>query len=118
MRDAESMLDQLLSSGVDPLRAADVEELLGLPGAEDIARLASAALDADAAVGLGILADFELRGRDPRVVTERLTDLIRRALHAALATGGTVPADASRLPVGVNLEVNLGRHSARGSQSR
>ena len=103
MRDAESMLDQLLSSGVDPLRASDVEELLGLPGAEDIARLASAALDADAAVGLGILADFELRGRDPRVVTERLTDLIRRALHAALATGGTVPADASRLPAGVNL---------------
>ena len=103
MRDAESMLDQLLSSGVDPLRATDVEELLGLPGAEDIARLASAALDADAAVGLGILADFELRGRDPRVVTERLTDLIRRALHAALATGGTVPADASRLPAGVNL---------------
>ena len=103
MRDAESMLDQLLSSGADPLRAADVEELLGLPGAEDIARLAGAALDADAAVGLGILADFELRGRDPRVVTERLTDLIRRALHAALATGGTVPADASRLPAGVNL---------------
>ncbi len=103
MRDAESMLDQLLSSGVDPLRAADVEELLGLPGAEDIARLASAALDADAAVGLAILADFELRGRDPRVVTEHLTDLIRRALHAALATGGTVPADASRLPAGVNL---------------
>jgi DNA polymerase-3 subunit gamma/tau len=103
MRDAESMLDQLLSSGVDPLRAADVEELLGLPGAEDIARLASAALDSDAAVGLGILADFELRGRDPRVVTERLTDLIRRALHAALATGGTVPADASRLPAGLNL---------------
>lgn len=103
MRDAESMLDQLLSAGVDPLRAADVEELLGLPGAEDIARLASAALDADAAVGLAILADFELRGRDPRVVTERLTDLIRRALHAALATGGTVPADASRLPAGVNL---------------
>ena len=103
MRDAESMLDQLLSSGADPLRAADVEELLGLPGAEDIVRLASAALDADAAVGLGILADFELRGRDPRIVTERLTDLIRRALHAALASGGTVPADASRLPAGVEL---------------
>ena len=103
MRDAESMLDQLLSSGVDPLRPADVEELLGLPGAEDIARLASAALDADAPVGLAILADFEVRGRDPRVVTERLTDLVRRALHAALATGGTVPADASRLPAGLNL---------------
>ncbi|MFM8813704.1 MAG: DNA polymerase III subunit gamma/tau [Candidatus Limnocylindrus sp.] len=103
MRDAESMLDQLLSSGVDPLRAADVEELLGLPGAEDIARLAGAALDADAAVGLEILADFESRGRDPRVVSERLTDLIRRALHAALASGGTVPADASNLPAGVNL---------------
>lgn len=103
MRDAESMLDQLLSSGVDPLRALDVEELLGLPGAEDIARLAHAALDADAATGLGILADFERRGRDPRVVTERLADLIRRALHAALANGGTVPADASRLPAGLEL---------------
>jgi len=118
MRDAESMLDQLLSSGVDPLRAADVEELLGLPGAEDIARLASAALDADAAVGLGILADFELRGRDPRVVTERLTDLIRRALHAALATGGTVPADASRLPVGVNLGGEAGAPLPLAGRSR
>lgn len=118
MRDAESMLDQLLSSGVDPLRAADVEELLGLPGAEDIARLASAALDADAAAGLGILADFELRGRDPRVVTERLTDLIRRALHAALATGGTVPADASRLPAGVNLGGESGAPLPLAGRSR
>jgi DNA polymerase-3 subunit gamma/tau len=118
MRDAESMLDQLLSSGVDPLRAADVEELLGLPGAEDIARLASAALDADAAVGLGILADFELRGRDPRVVTERLTDLIRRALHAALATGGTVPTDASRLPAGLNLGGDPGAPLPLAGRSR
>jgi DNA polymerase III subunit gamma/tau len=118
MRDAESMLDQLLSSGVDPLRAADVEELLGLPGAEDIVRLASAALDADAAVGLGILADFELRGRDPRVVTERLTDLIRRALHAALATGGTVPTDATRLPAGLNLGGDPGAPLPLAGRSR
>jgi len=118
MRDAESMLDQLLSSGVDPLRAADVEELLGLPGAEDIARLASAALDSDAAVGLSILADFELRGRDPRIVTERLTDLIRRALHAALANGGTVPADASRLPAGVSLGGEAGAPLPLAGRSR
>jgi len=118
MRDAESMLDQLLSSGVDPLRAADVEELLGLPGAEDILRLASAALDANAAAGLGILADFELRGRDPRVVTERLVDLIRRALHAALATGGTVPADASRLPAGLSLGGDPGAPLPLAGRSR
>ena len=59
MRDAESMLDQLLSSGVDPLKAADVEELLGLPGADRIERLACAILDADAPAGLAILAEFE-----------------------------------------------------------
>lgn len=103
MRDAESMLDQLLSSGVDPLRAADVEELLGLPSAEHIAQLAAAMLDADAPTGLAILSDFELRGRDPHVVADHLTDLVRRALHAALASGGSVPADASRLPAGLTL---------------
>lgn len=103
MRDAESMLDQLLSSGVDPLRAADVEELLGLPSAEHIVKLAAAMLDADAPAGLAILSDFELRGRDPHVVADHLTDLIRRALHAALAAGGSVPADASRLPAGLTL---------------
>ena len=103
MRDAESMLDQLLSSGVDPLRAADVEELLGLPSAEHIAQLAAAMLDADAPAGLAILSDFELRGRDPHVVADHLTDLVRRALHAALASGGSVPADASRLPAGLTL---------------
>ena len=103
MRDAESMLDQLLSSGVDPLRAADVEELLGLPSAEHIAQLAAAMLDADAPTGLAILSDFELRGRDPHVVADHLTDLIRRALHAALASGGSVPVDASRLPAGLTL---------------
>ena len=103
MRDAESMLDQLLSSGVDPLRAADVEELLGLPSAEHIVKLAVAMLDADAPAGLAILSEFELRGRDPHVVADHLTDLIRRALHAALASGGSVPADASRLPAGLTL---------------
>ena len=103
MRDAESMLDQLLSSGVDPLRAADVEELLGLPSAEHIAQLAAAMLDADAPAGLAILSDFELRGRDPHLVADHLTDLVRRALHAALASGGSVPADASRLPAGLTL---------------
>lgn len=103
MRDAESMLDQLLSSGVDPLRAADVEELLGLPSAEHIVKLAAAMLDADAPAGLAILSDFELRGRDPHLVADHLTDLIRRALHAALAAGGSVPADASRLPAGLTL---------------
>jgi DNA polymerase-3 subunit gamma/tau len=103
MRDAESMLDQLLSSGVDPLRAADVEELLGLPSAEHIVKLAAAMLDADAPAGLAILSEFELRGRDPHVVADHLTDLIRRALHAALAAGGSVPADASRLPTGLTL---------------
>lgn len=108
MRDAESMLDQLLSSGVDPLRAADVEELLGLPSAEHIVKLAAAMLDADAPAGLAILSEFELRGRDPHVVADHLTDLVRRALHAALAAGGSVPADASRLPAGLTLGGELG----------
>jgi len=118
MRDAESMLDQLLSSGVDQLRAADVEELLGLPSADRIEQLAAAMLDADAARAMGILAEFESRGRDPRIVAERLADLIRRALHAALAGGGTVPADASRLPAGLDLSDRGDGTSALAGRTR
>jgi DNA polymerase-3 subunit gamma/tau len=103
MRDAESMLDQLLSSGVDPLRAADVEELLGLPAADRIERLATAMLDNDAAAGLALLADFEQRGRDPRIVADRLIDLVRRALHGALSGGGSVPHEGGKLPAGLEL---------------
>ena len=103
MRDAESMLDQLLSSGIETLRATDVEELLGLPGADRVLALTEAILDADVSAGLAVLADFEARGRDPKVVVDHLTDLVRRALHAALAGGGSVPGDASKLPAGLDL---------------
>ncbi|MFM9166608.1 MAG: hypothetical protein ACKOQO_07365, partial [Candidatus Limnocylindrus sp.] len=58
---------------------------------------------ADAPAGLAILAEFEARGRDPRIVADRLTDLVRRGLHAALAGGGTVPGDAAKLPAGLDL---------------
>ncbi len=118
MRDAESMLDQLLSSGIETLRAADVEELLGLPGADRIVALTEAILDADIPAGLAVLADFEARGRDPKVVVDHLTDLVRRALHAALAGGGSVPGDAAKLPTGLDLGGTPGTPPPLAGRSR
>jgi DNA polymerase-3 subunit gamma/tau len=118
MRDAESMLDQLLSSGIETLRAADVEELLGLPGADRIVALTEAILDADIPAGLAVLADFEARGRDPKVVVDHLTDLVRRALHAALAGGGSVPGDATKLPAGLDLGGTPGTPPPLAGRSR
>lgn len=106
MRDAETMLDQLLGSGADPVTAEGVEELLGLPNSERIERLATALLRADASTALALLAEFEQRGRDPERVTASLADLVRRALHASIATGA-VPYDPAVLPVGVRLAGHL-----------
>ena len=102
MRDAETMLDQLLGSGADPVTAEGVEELLGLPNGERIERLATAILRADAATALTLLAEFEQRGRDPERVVSALVDLVRRALHAAIATG-SVPHEVAALPANVRL---------------
>lgn len=102
MRDAETILEQLLGSGADPVTADAVEELLGLPAAAEIEALATAILAGDAAAGYALLAGFEQRGRSGEQVAAALVDLVRRALYAALAEG-SVPTDPAHLPRGVAL---------------
>ena len=87
MRDAESMLEQLLAGGADPLTTTDVEELLGVPPAAEIERLADAILRTDAVTALALLAAFETRGRTPGAIITALEALVTRALAAALPTG-------------------------------
>ncbi|HEX7471605.1 MAG TPA: DNA polymerase III subunit gamma/tau, partial [Candidatus Limnocylindrales bacterium] len=66
MRDAESMLDQLLSGATERLTADQVRDTLGLAGAEAVDGFLSALFEAGPLRGLAILDDLDERGRDAR----------------------------------------------------
>ncbi len=87
MRDAESMLDQLLAAGEGRLDAGRVRDLLGLAETETVEAFARALTDGDGATGLAILADLEDHGRDPRVFLDQVVDAIRAAISSSLRAG-------------------------------
>ncbi|MCI0742289.1 MAG: DNA polymerase III subunit gamma/tau [Gemmataceae bacterium] len=62
MRDAQSLLDQLLAFGSDKLTAEQVHQLLGTANEDRIAGLANAALTRDAKAALALLAEASDQG--------------------------------------------------------
>ncbi len=92
MRDAESILDQLLSAGGELLTADAVRDLLGLADAEMVAAYASALATGDAVAGIVALDALEDAGRDLRSFTDQVVEALRASLHAALS--GSVAGDA------------------------
>ena len=100
MRDAESMLDQLLSSAPDRIDEARVRDLLGLADAEAVDDFVTALVDGDAATGIALLDALEERGRDTRTLLDQTIDVLRLRLVAGLANGSaddlTRLADAAR----------------------
>jgi DNA polymerase-3 subunit gamma/tau len=96
MRDAESILDQVLASAGGRIDEASVRDLLGLADAEAIDRLTGALVDGDAGAGIGILAELDERGRDVAVVLDQILDQIRTDLGAAIGPAGQ-PARAAAL---------------------
>ena len=120
MRDAESILDQLLSSTGDRIEADAVRDLLGLADAELVDGFATALATGDAAAGIALLDRLEDRGRDLRVFLDQVVDTLRDELLAGLsASGGGDPAlagaarrlssiDPTRLgPGGLRLQLEL-----------
>ena len=85
MRDAESILDQLLSAGGDALTADAVRELLGLADEETVRAYGLALIDGDPAGGIAVLDALEDRGRDLRSFADQVVEALRAALHLALA---------------------------------
>ncbi len=85
MRDAESMLDQLLASGGDRLDGERVRSLLGLAEADAVDGFAAALVRRDAATGLTILDDLEDRGRDIRAFLDQVVEALRASIGARLA---------------------------------
>jgi len=88
MRDAESILDQVLASAGQTIDEASVRDLLGLADADAIGRLTAALVDGDAGAGIAVLADLDERGRDVAVVLDQILDQVRSELAAAIGPAG------------------------------
>jgi DNA polymerase III subunit gamma/tau len=94
MRDAESMLDQLLSSSAERLDEAHVRDLLGLAESETVVGFIEALVTGDVVAGIRLLDALEERGRDLRGFLDQVVEAAREAIIGA----ATEPAVA-RHPV-------------------
>ena len=97
MRDAESMLDQLLSAGDAAIDEARVRDLLGLADTEVVAGFVDALLTGDVAAGMRILDQLEERGRDSRAFLDQVVDALRAELLDGLGEGVTPARPVSAL---------------------
>ena len=79
LRDAESLLDQLLATG-EPVTLEAVREVLGTPPDEAVAVLIDAMIDGDAAAGLRQINASLDRGADAKQLLDRLLDQLRAML--------------------------------------
>jgi DNA polymerase-3 subunit gamma/tau len=120
MRDAESILDQLLASTGGRIEADGVRDLLGLADADLVDGFVDALATGEAAAGIGLLDRLEERGRDLRIFLDQVVDAIRERLLAGLSTPGTsdpslavaarrlASIDPTRLgPGGIRLQLEL-----------
>ncbi len=80
MRDAESMLDQLLSSSADELDEGRVRDLLGLADTETIDRFVDALVANDPLPGIRLLDGLEDRGRDLRGFLDQVIEALRAGI--------------------------------------
>lgn len=79
IRDAESLLDQLIAGG-RPVGLAEVRESIGAPADEAASALVEAMLGLDAAAGLALVNEALDRGADPRRLQGRLIEHLRLLL--------------------------------------
>ena len=86
MRDAESMLDQLLSAAPERIDEATVRDLLGLADAEVVDTFVDHLVRGDGAAGVALLETLDERGRDVRALLDQAVDTIRAELMAASPT--------------------------------
>jgi DNA polymerase-3 subunit gamma/tau len=97
MRDAESMLDQLLSAAPDRIGEAHVRDLLGLADAEVVESFIDHLVRGDGAAGVALLDSLEERGRDIRALLDQAVEAIRAELIAGLSDPGSARHDPAAL---------------------
>ncbi len=97
MRDAESMLDQLLSAAPERIDESHVRDLLGLADAEVVEAFIDHLVRGDGAAGVALLDSLEERGRDIRALLDQAVEAIRAELIAGLSDPATARRDPAAL---------------------
>ena len=97
MRDAEAMLDQLLSAAPERIEEHHVRDLLGLAEAEVVDAFIDLLVRGDAAAGVALLDSLDERGRDVRALLDQVVDAIRLELVAGLTDPSKARHDPGRL---------------------
>ncbi len=77
MRDALSLLDQLISAGTQPLSAAQLNELVGVPDKQKVLNLLSAMASADAAGTLTAIEELIDAGQSASQICDLLIENLR-----------------------------------------
>lgn len=89
MRDAESMLDQLLSSSAESLDEPRVRDLLGLADVETIDGFVEALVATDPRAGIHLLDALEDRGRDLRGFLDQVIEALRSGIVGGPPAAGS-----------------------------
>ena len=97
MRDAESMLDQLLSAAPERIDEATVRDLLGLADAEVVEAFVDHLVAGDGAAGVALLDTLDERGRDVRALLDQAVEAIRIELMTGRADPAAVRHDPEAL---------------------
>ncbi len=114
MRDAESLLDQVMAYAGDQVAEASVRDAVGLADEEAIGALLDALLAGDGSDALHRIADLSDSGRDLGQVAEQLETEAHRRLLAA----PTDPALARRLAAILRAASEAGTVGAREGRAR
>ena len=91
LRDAESLLDQLLSSQSEAITLAYAQAVLGTANNEEVEELVAAWIAGDPAAGLGAIQRALEAGTDPQQFLRQAVDYMRGILF--FKSGGAVPTD-------------------------
>jgi len=102
MRDAESILDQLLSTTNDTITEAAVRDLLGMADAAAVEGFTEALRTGDVAAGITILDGLEDRGRDPRALLDQVVDAVRARLVDPATQDRATYAEVARRLVAID----------------
>ena len=90
MRDAISLLDQLLAYGSGQITLEMVQSILGTVASESVIALVDAIIDQDTATGLDVVNQVISDGGDPRQLAREMVEYLRAVMLIKLGDGATL----------------------------